>query len=132
MTKKRDKCKLGRKMSYRSSVELEEKIRDYFSNCQHERKIPNIAGLCSYLGIGKKTFYNYLNNEDLPDYNEVMERTRLAMEDIYVQGLFSKHSSGSQFILKNQCNWDAEENIKNTNIEVSYEEYLKDLKKDEY
>lgn len=132
MTKIRDKYKLGRRMSYKNSTELEDMIRKYFAACQHDRVVPNVAGLCNYLGICKKTFYNYLNNEDLPDYNDVIDRTRLAMEDIYVQALFSKYSSGAQFVLKNQCNWDAEENIKNTNIEVSYEDYLKDLKKNEY
>ena len=55
------------------------------------------------------------------------------MENFHVQGLYSKFSSGAQFALKNQFDWNVEQKVKNTNleVEVSYEEYLKGLESDE-
>ena len=133
MTEKRRKIKLGRRLSYKNSKDLEDMIIAYFKDCQHNRIVPNKAGLCNYLGICKKTFYTYLNDPDYLDYNDVMDRAILAMEDFHVQGLYSKFSSGAQFALKNQHNWNAEENIKNTNVNMSLEDYLSKVEsKDEY
>ena len=94
--------KLGRKLKISSAADLEREISAYFKNCQHNRIVPNKAGLCNHLGISKKTLYNYWTNEDNPEYNDLIDRAFLTMEDVNVQGLYSKYSSGAQFVLKNQ------------------------------
>lgn len=130
MTKKRQKIKMGCPMKIESAEELLERIKAYFKECQHKRLVPNRAGLCNFVGISRKTFYNYLNNKDLPDYNEVMEIAIATMENFHVQGLYSKYSSGAKFALESQFNWSVEQKIKNTNenVNMTIEEYLEMVK----
>ena len=129
MTQKRIKMKLGRKLKISSAADLEKEISAYFKNCQHNRIVSNKAGLCNHLGISKKTLYNYWTNEDNPEYNDLIDRAFLTMEDVNVQGLYSKYSSGAQFVLKNQYNWNAEEKI-TKDVKISFEDYLKEVEND--
>lgn len=133
MTKKRTKIKLGRKLKYKSSQELEMCISDYFKKCQHERLVPGICGLASYLGITRKTLLNYEKNTELVDYADVVERAKTVIEAYNEQILYSKNNSGAQFILKNNFGYNAEQKTHNINenVDIPFEEYLKEVASNE-
>lgn len=133
MTLKRTKIKLGRKLKYKSSEELEQHVSNYFKKCQHERLVPGICGLASYLGITRATLLNYEKNCELADYNEVIERARTEIEAYNEQILYCKNNSGAQFIMKNNFGYNAEQKTHNINenVDVPYEDYLRGLSSEE-
>lgn len=135
MTKKRTKIKLGRPLKYNNVDEFENLISTYFKKCQHDRAIPGIAGLSSFLGITRKTLLNYEKDSDREEYNEIVERAKTAIEAYNEQILYSKNNSGAKFVLQNNYNYNAEQKTHNVNenVDISYEEYLKGCtSKDEY
>lgn len=127
MTKKRNKIKLGRPFKFYSMDELEKVIQEYFKYCQHERIVPGKVGLISYLGISKKTFYNY--QEDDSPYKDVMERALIAIEAFNETLLYTDKFKGAKFTLEQQYGWN--EGTKNHNINenviIPYEEFLKGM-----
>ena len=133
MTQKRTKIKLGRKLKYKSAQELENHISNYFKKCQHERLVPGICGLASYLGITIKTLLNYEKNTELEDYADVVQRAKTEIEAYNEQILYSKNNSGAQFILKNNFGYNAEQKTHNINenVDIPFEEYLKEVSSDE-
>lgn len=136
MTAKKQKIKLervlGRPRKFSNAQELEQLCYIYFKYCQKEKKVPNMPGLCVHLGICKKTYYNYLNSTDYPEYADIFERCNLLMEDYDIQATNGPYNAGAQFRLKNLHGWTAEEN-KNIKVGISFEEYLENMEsKDGY
>ncbi|MCI8460444.1 MAG: hypothetical protein HFE81_03530 [Bacilli bacterium] len=133
MTLKRTKIKLGRKLKYKTAEELEKHIKEYFKYCQHERLIPGICGLANHLGITRTTLLNYENNSELADYNDVVQRAKTTIEAYNEQILYCKNNSGAQFVMKNNFGWNAEQKTHNVNenIDIPYEEYLKEVSSNE-
>lgn len=133
MTQRRTKIKLGRKLKYSSAQELEKHISDYFKKCQHERLVPGICGLASHLGITRKTLLNYEKYTEREDYADVVQRAKTEIEAYNEQILYSKNNSGAQFVLKNNFGYNAEQKTHNINenVDIPYEEYLKEVSSDE-
>lgn len=133
MTLKRTKIKLGRKLKFKTSEELEKHINEYFKYCQHERLVPGICGLANYLGITRTTLLNYENNSELTDYNDVVQRAKTTIEAYNEQILYCKNNSGAQFVMKNNFGWNAEQKTHNINenVDIPYEEYLKEVSSNE-
>lgn len=125
MTKKRIKIKLGRPLKYKTAEELENHVAGYFKYCQHERLVPGISGLASYLGITRKTLLNYENYSEDEAYSDVILRARTEIEAYNEQILYSRFTVGAQFILKNNFGYNAEQKHINENVDVPFEEYLK-------
>lgn len=127
MTAKRYKIKLGRPFKFNNSKELEDLIEEYFKKCQHDRIVPGKLGLINYLGISKKSFYNYL--EDGHQYSDVMDRTLITIEAFNEALLYTDKFKGAKFSLEQQYGWNEgskNHNI-NENINIPYEEYLKGI-----
>lgn len=127
MTKKRYKIKLGRPYKFNTPDELAELIAEYYKYCQHERIVPGKAGLISYLGISKKTFYNYLLDDS--QFKDVMDRALVSIEALNETLLYTDKYKGAKFTLEQQYGWNEgskNHNI-NENVEVPYEEYLKGI-----
>ena len=133
LTKKRQKVKLGRPLKYKTSQELEDYISQYFKKCQHDRLVPGICGLANWLGISRNTLLRYEKDSDKEDYNEVIERARTTIEAYNEQILYSKNNSGAIFIMKNNFGYTAEQKTHNVNenVDISYEDYLKELSSDD-
>lgn len=133
MTLKRDKIKLGRKYKFNSEKELENIIMEYFKKCQHDRIYPGKIGLINYLGISKKTFYNYASDEH--QYCDVIDRALVAIEAYNENLLYrDKTFKGAKFNLEQQFGWNQGQknhNI-NENVDIPYEEYLKGMDSSEY
>ena len=127
MTAKRYKVKLGRPLKFNNPSELEDLIDTYFKKCQHDRIVPGKIGLINYLGISKKTFYNYLEEDH--QYSDVMDRALITIEAFSEALLYTDKFKGAKFNLEQQFGWNEgskNHNI-NENISVPYEEYLKGI-----
>ncbi len=127
MTAKRYKIKLGRPFKFNNENELEDLIAVYFKKCQHDRVVPGKIGLINHLGISKKTFYNYL--EDEHQYCDVMNRALIAIESFNEALLYTDKFKGAKFNLEQQFGWNEgskNHNI-NENVNVPYEDYLKGI-----
>lgn len=127
MTAKRYKIKLGRPFKFNNANELEDLIATYFKKCQHDRVVPGKIGLINHLGISKKTFYNYL--EDEHPYCDVMNRALIAIESFNEALLYTDKFKGAKFNLEQQFGWNEgskNHNI-NENVNIPYEEYLKGI-----
>ena len=44
-------------------AQVEHRIEEYFQHCADNDRKPQIVGLCNWLGIDRKTLYNWLNGE---------------------------------------------------------------------
>ncbi len=136
MTAKKQKIKLervlGRPRKFSNAEELEKQCYYYFKECQKECKIPTKPGLLVFLGISNKTYYNYINDKDNPEFSDIFERCNMLMEDYDLQCTDGPNSSGAQFRLKNYHGCNAEE-TKNIKLGISLEDFLKDVEeKDGY
>jgi hypothetical protein len=117
----------GRPPLFESSIQMSEKITQYFQNHlpyeietdEGELKTVypgpiTITGLCLYLGFeSRQSFYDY---EEKKEFSYIIKRARLVIESMYEEYLQSKNPTGSIFALKNM-NWtDKSEIDHNVNI----------------
>lgn len=90
---------------------VKETIEEYFNEQKSNNQPPTVTGLILALGISKKTFYNWRNNEgkfDKPkNIIELLEQATLYCEDwIAVNMLTGKANAVSSiFTLKNNFGW---------------------------
>jgi len=108
--KKLDIPSVGQPLMYKTAKELEIRIDEYF---QVEDK-PTLSGLAYYLGMSRKTLYNYKKRDE---YVHIINKARNKVEDIYEQRLlYSDKPTGVIFALKNM-NWTDRQQIE-TKIEA--------------
>lgn len=133
MTLKRNKIKLGRPCNFNNVKELEHEISEYFKKCQHNRIYPGKIGLIDYLGISKRTFYNYIAEDH--EYSDVMDRALIAMEAYNENLLYhDKTYKAAKFNLEQQYGWNQGQKNHNVNenVDIPYEEYLKGMDTNDY
>jgi hypothetical protein len=100
----------GRPPFYSNSIELQNKIDEYFNGCPDKKEIVagngtvklsiyTISGLAYYLGFeSRQSFYAY---EDKVEFSYTIKRARLRIEMNYEQNLQFNNATGSIFALKN-------------------------------
>ena len=76
--------------------EFEDKIARYLSNCWDKQRLPNIAGICVALDIGRTQFYEYTKR-----YPNTIRKVRAHIEDAWVNRLGEVGATGAIFYLKN-------------------------------
>lgn len=122
----------GKPPKYSSSIELQNKIDEYFTNCPDKREVvtdngkyevssPTIAGLAYFLGFeSRQSLYDYegRNNE----YSYVIKRARVRVESMYERQLSGTTPTGSIFALKNM-GWRDKSEIDMISKEYKYIEY---------
>lgn len=59
MARGQPKDKGGRPPLFKTVKELDDKIDEYFIDCERRERPPTIAGLAYWLGVDRQTIYNY-------------------------------------------------------------------------
>lgn len=124
---KKIKHQIGRPKKFSTPEELEQRCSEYFLECEKKNRPYGICGLAVYVGLDRTTLYKY--QKDYPDtYGEVIKWARAVIEAYLETGLYGKGFQGCKFNLSANFGWtEKQENI-NTNIETTYEEYLRKMK----
>lgn len=132
------------RIKFSDANELKGIINDFYEYCKQENKVITITGLCYFLGISRKTFNNYLNNDnevfktisknEQKEIRYLLMDARLKIESEYEQLLFKKTSTtGSIFTLKNNFDWIDKQEISSTNENnnsIALSDYSKEELKD--
>ena len=108
---KKNLPQVGRPPYYKSALDLQEKILDYFTNGIEERKkvlkdgksmrvpVPTITGLCLHLGFASRSaFYDLEKHQK---YSYTIKRARMLIEREYEEQLQKGNPTGAIFALKN-------------------------------
>ncbi len=115
----------GRPAKYNNKEELQNKIDNYFKQCDNENEPYTVTGLGLALDMSRQDLINYSNKEEFFD---TIKKAKQKVEN-YLEKRLIKDSSatGIIFNLKNNYGWkDKQENI---NIETNYEQYLKKVER---
>ena len=119
----------GRPPKYNTAEEMQEKIDDYFKQCDCSNRPYTITGLALALDMDRRTLLNYGEKEEL---FPTIKKAKLRVENYLEERLIRDTScTGIIFNLKNNYGWkDKQENV---NVGVSYEDYIKRVEdEDEY
>jgi hypothetical protein len=88
---------------YEDAGELKEKIEEYFNTVNIKDQCG--AGLCLFLGICRKTYYNYLKGSNGEEIAEAIEWAQTRLENKYALDLnWKPNPTGPIFALK-QLGW---------------------------
>ena len=119
----------GRPPKYNTVEEMQEKIDDYFKQCDYSDRPYTITGLALALDMDRRTLLNYGEKEEFfPTIKKAMLRVENYLEERLIR---DTSCTGIIFNLKNNYGWkDKQENV---NVGVSYEDYIKRVEdEDEY
>ena len=119
----------GRPPKYKTKEELQEKIDEYFNECDRNNEPYTVTGLAMALDVDRKTLINYSEKDE---FFHTIKKAKVKLENYLEKRLINDSStSGIIFNLKNNYGWkDKQENI---NVGVSYEDYIKKVEdEDEY
>ncbi|MBQ4030467.1 MAG: hypothetical protein II625_01820 [Bacilli bacterium] len=100
---------------------MQQKINEYFANCDANKEPYTITGLCIALEICRDTLSEYLKREE---FSDTIKKAKLKVENYLEKHLITDSSTtGIIFNLKNNFGWrDKQENV---NVGMSYEDYIK-------
>lgn len=103
-----DKNSVGRPPKFKSPEELQEKIDAYFLRCD-EKELPyTVCGLALALDCDRKTLINYDKKEE---YFHTIKKAKLKIEEYAEMRLYSNNVAGVIFNLKNNFNWNEDQNL---------------------
>lgn len=128
---------IGRPKKYKSKKELQEKIDQYFFDCEGSqlkdedgklaynkwgypvivgKRPPTITGLALALGLASRQAL--LNYEEYAEFHDTVTRAKARVEQYAEERLFDKDgSSGAQFSLRNNFKgWDADKKEDKTSV----------------
>lgn len=117
----------GRPPKYNNAEEMQEKIDEYFKQCDEEYEPYTVTGLGLALNMSRQDLINYSNKDEFFD---TIKKAKARVENYLEKRLITNSSAtGIIFNLKNNYGWkDKQENI---NVGVSYEDYIKKVEDDE-
>ena len=117
----------GRPPKYKTKVEIQEKIDNYFKDCQLNNKPYTITGLGLALDMSRQDLINYSKKDEFFD---TIKRAKMRVENYLEERLINDSSAtGIIFNLKNNYGWkDKQENV---NVGISYEDYIKRVEDEE-
>lgn len=97
----------GRPLIFDDPKELEKSISDYF---RHEKR-PTLSGLAVYLGVGRRTLYEYADREA---FSHIIKSATQQVEAKYEERLiYENNPTGVIFALKNM-GWKDRSEVENT------------------
>lgn len=117
----------GRPPKYKTKEEIQEKIDNYFKECQLNNKPYTITGLGLALDMSRQDLINYSKKDEFFD---TIKRAKMRVENYLEERLINDSSAtGIIFNLKNNYGWkDKQENV---NVGISYEDYIKRVEDEE-
>lgn len=120
--------KCGRKLTFRTAEELENRIEEYYKYCEEKKKPLTMGGLALFLGVARQTIINYNNREE---YGHIIDKARgrveAEMEERMLTG--SLMTTGCIFSLKNNFGWSDRTEIVDEKLEkAKMQEETIDLK----
>lgn len=107
------KATQGRPLKYRSAMELERVIENYFQQQDSKEKPYTITGMALFLGMTRKNLIEYGERENFVNViNRARARIESQVEDMLLTG---KNQAGCIFWLKNQ-GWSDKQEIEVNDI----------------
>ena len=116
-----EKKAVGRPRKFNSQEELEEKIMEYWQRCEQLNKSYTLSGLALWIGVDRKTLYNYSEKDDFfPTIKKARDIVEASMEERALTG--ENNVTFSIFALKNNFGWKDKQEIEHsgeTNINMT-------------
>lgn len=100
--------KLRTPYKFKSAIDLQEKIDEYFGYCKEYNEVPNIMGMAVYLNVSSETLLNYEKNKSgkRPTYARIVKEAKEKIVSYKVQKLYnSRNATGVIFDLKVNHGW---------------------------
>ncbi|HUX60173.1 MAG TPA: terminase small subunit [Ignavibacteriaceae bacterium] len=102
MAAKRERTKTCANLRFRSAVELQKKIDEYFNECDANKSTYTITGFAYFLGFATRgSIYDYINKNKSKEMSFVVKRAKTRIEASIEARLIDKNSIGAMFWLKN-------------------------------
>lgn len=114
-------AKRGRPKKYTDIEIMEQKIDEYFKNCDEAHKPYTMSGLALALDMDRKTLLNYSKDSE---FFPTIKKARNKVETYVEERLFYPNATGVIFNLKNNFAWEDKQEIDN-NVNLNYEDTLK-------
>lgn len=95
----RIQLKIGRPESYSTGEEFREQCVKYFKALKFWN-MPNIAGLCVFLGISRETWYAYRKTRK--EFSDTIRNVEYLIESVWLDRLPRPGGAGVIFYLKNK------------------------------
>lgn len=110
--------KVGRPLIFSTVEELEELITKYYERCEIKDKPLTLSGLACWLGIDRKTLYNYSERDDFfPTIKVAKDVIQADMEERALSG--KSNATFSIFSLKNNYGWNDKQEIESKNENIN-------------
>ena len=108
----------GKPLIFKSVEELEEMIRKYYERCELKEKPLTLSGLAVFLGIDRKTLYNYsIKDAYFPTIKVAKDIIQADMEERALNG--QSNATFSIFALKNNYGWQNVDKIESENVNTN-------------
>lgn len=124
----------GRPRKISEKEELENKIKNYFEECDRNKEPYTITGLCIALDICRDTLSEYMKKDE---FSDTIKKAKLKVENYLEKHLITDSSTtGIIFNLKNNFGWSDKQqiehsgNVNNPFSELSTEELRQLIKND--
>ncbi len=88
----------GRPAIFKDPKELEEKIAQYFAMCEQTGRPETFAGLAVWLGVDRKTVYNYAEKDE---FFHTMKKARDYILAKLEEKMMAEGKAGQIFLAKN-------------------------------
>ena len=88
---------MGRTPTFKNEEEFESIIARYLTDCESKQRMPNIAGACVEMDIGRTQFYEYCKK-----FPNTKRRFEAHIENAWVSRLSEPGATGAIFYLKNK------------------------------
>lgn len=112
--------KVGRPLAFKSKEELEEKIENYFADCEARDEQPFITELAVWLDVDTETLRNYEKKDEyFGTIKRAKQKCEMAVEKNMMTNKFN--ATASIFNLKNNYGWEdriKQDNTHNVDPEV--------------
>lgn len=116
-----EKKAVGRPRIFRTQEELEQKIMEYWQRCEQHNKTYTLSGLALWIGIDRKTLYNYSEKDEFfPTIKKAKDIVEASMEERALTG--ESNVTFSIFALKNNFGWEDKKQVEsNSTINAKVE-----------
>ena len=96
--------KRGRPLKFQSPVELEEKVNDYFADCERNKKHKTLSGLAVYVGTCTETLRRYEQNDENEAFCWIIKKAKTVIEDDLVRRMLEERGNVVKYLFLLKCN----------------------------